>query len=105
MGFFGGSDKGKFNKVVMVSLGGTGARILGLVTREDFGSLPAGIGGDDRVAVYLPMSYQVGGFTAIVPRSAIEQVEMSMEEAMRFAVTAGMSTTRPGGEAAKKAGD
>jgi uncharacterized membrane protein len=104
MGFFAGSEKGRFNKVVMVNLGGTGARILGMVTRESFSDLPDGIGGGDRVAVYLPMSYQVGGFTAIVPRSAIEQVEMSMEEAMRFAVTAGMSTTKPGGEAVKKVG-
>ena len=37
------------------------------------------------------MSYQLGGFTTIVPRSSVEPIDMSMEDAMRFAVTAGMT--------------
>jgi uncharacterized membrane protein len=80
-----------FNQVVMVQIGDSRARVLGLVTREDFSDLPPGIGAKDSVAVYVPMSYQLGGFTTIVPRSAIQPVNMTMEEAMRFAVTAGLS--------------
>jgi uncharacterized membrane protein len=48
------------------------------------------------VAVYLPMSYQIGGYTTMIPRSAIQPVDMSIEEAMRFAVTAGMSAAQVG---------
>ncbi len=91
MGFFAGSEKKPFNQVVMVQIGDSKVRVLGLVTREDFSDLPSGIGAQDTVAVYMPMSYQLGGFTALVPRSAIQPVDMTMEEAMRFAVTAGMS--------------
>ena len=43
--------------------------------------------------MYLPMSYQIGGYTVFVPRNAVEPVGMSMNDAMRFAITAGMSTS------------
>ena len=94
MGFFSGSDKNTMRKAVMVTVGNTAVRLIGFITREDFGDLPAGIGGDDAVAVYLPMSYQIGGFTTVVPRSAIQPIDMSIEQAMRFAVTAGMSEVK-----------
>ena len=65
-------------------------KLLGFVTREDFSDLPAGLAGEGVVAVYLPMSYQIGGYTVMLPRSAIEPVNMSMQDAMKFAVTGGM---------------
>lgn len=95
MQFFTGSA-GRGNQVVMVtiSIGDVKARLLGLVTREDFESLPPGIGGPEDVAVYLPMSYQVGGYTLMVPREHVQPVDMTIDQAMRFAVTAGMSVSR-----------
>jgi uncharacterized membrane protein len=65
--------------------------LIGFVTREDFASMPAGIGGADVIAVYLPMSYQIGGYTLLLPRERVQPVDMGVEEALRFAVTAGMS--------------
>jgi uncharacterized membrane protein len=65
--------------------------VLGFVTREDFGTMPVGLGGPDVVAVYLPMSYQIGGYTVLLPRRLVEPVDMSVEDALRFTVTAGMS--------------
>jgi uncharacterized membrane protein len=94
MGFFSNSDTKAMRRAVMVTVCDTPVRLIGFITREDFGDLPAGIGGDDAVAVYLPMSYQIGGFTAMIPRSAIQPIDMSIEEAMRFAVTAGMSAVK-----------
>lgn len=94
MGFFAGSEQKTLNQVVMVTLGDTGYRALGFVTRQDFTDVPAGIGDDDTIAVYLPMSYQIGGYTLMMSRSAVQPVDMSVEDAMRFAVTAGMSTSR-----------
>ena len=95
MGFFSTSNDGKkrLSQVVMVKVGGTDIRLIGLLTREDFSDLPPGVGSEETVGVYLPMSYQIGGFTTMVPRSAVEPIDMSMEDAMRFAVTAGMSGT------------
>lgn len=48
--------------------------------------------GTDQVAVYLPLSYQIGGYTLLVPRSAVKPVDMSLEDAMRFTLTAGLSS-------------
>jgi uncharacterized membrane protein len=62
------------------------------VTREDFTDQPPALApAKDTVAVYLPMSYQIGGFTIFLPRSQVEPVDMSMEDAMRFTLTDGMS--------------
>ncbi|MNC92233.1 hypothetical protein D3C83_86210 [compost metagenome] len=38
------------------------------------------------------MSYQIGGFTVYMPRSKIEPIDMTIEDAMRFTLTAGMSS-------------
>jgi uncharacterized membrane protein len=38
------------------------------------------------------MSYQVGGYTVIVPRDSVSPVEMSREEAMKFILTAGLKS-------------
>lgn len=67
-------------------------KLLGLVTRMEFSDLPKGIGDDQSVAVYLPMSYQLGGFTVIVKKSQVELIDMTTEDALRFAITAGMNT-------------
>jgi uncharacterized membrane protein len=80
----------KFSKVVMVKLPGTEAELIGFVTLEDFAGLPLALG-PDKVAVYLPMSYQIGGYTVFLPRDCLRPVDMTLEEAMRFVVTAGMS--------------
>ena len=66
----------------------------GFVTRRDFSALPPNLGDEHTIAVYLPMSYQVGGYTLMLPRDAVEPLDMSVDEAMRYALTAGMSTAR-----------
>lgn len=45
----------------------------------------------EKVAVYLPMSYQLGGYTVYVDPSCIESIDMSVEDAMRHVLTAGLS--------------
>lgn len=91
LSLFAGSQKQQFNKVVTVTWGDR--RFLGFVTREHFDDLPDAVGGAGDVAVYLPMSYQLGGFTLMVPRDQVTPVEMSLEEAMKFAITAGVTAT------------
>ena len=86
----------------MVSVDGDNLRLMGLVTREDFTDLPKGISDEQSVAVYLPMSYQLGGFTVIVSRDKIRSVDMKVDQAMQFVLTAGVSAeskeaNHPGG--------
>jgi uncharacterized membrane protein len=78
-------------QVVLVRLGGTDLRIMGFVTRDDLAGLPPGMSEPGVIMVYLPMSYQVGGYTVLVPRASVQPVDMSFEEAMRFTLTAGLS--------------
>jgi uncharacterized membrane protein len=88
-----GNSRDRFQKVVMVSLKDD-MRLMGFVTREDFADLPAELAhADDTVAVYLPMGYQIGGFTVYMPRSKVTPIDMSVEDAMRFTLTAGMSSS------------
>ena len=87
-----GRDDAPAMQVVAVTLPGTSWRLLGFVTREEFSDLPEGVGAASEVAVYLPMSYQVGGYAVIVPREAVRPLEISREDAMKFILTAGLKT-------------
>ncbi len=78
-------------QVVLVRLGDTDLRVMGFVTREDLAGLPPNMSEPGMILVYLPMSYQVGGYTALIPRASVQPVDMSFEEAMRFTLTAGLS--------------
>lgn len=91
VGFFDASKQKEFDKTVMVTMGDDDTRLMGLVTREDFSDLPEGIGDDKTVAVYLPMSYQLGGFTVMVPKAKIRPVDMKVDQAMQFVLTAAVS--------------
>jgi uncharacterized membrane protein len=84
-------------QVVSLALPGN-LRVLGFVTRADFADAPAGLARTDEVAVYLPMSYQVGGYTVFVPKSACTAIDMSREDAMKFILTAGLKTASPAAE-------
>lgn len=91
-----GREDSEDSQVVMVTLGGTGMEIMGLLTRRDFSDMPSEVAGPDTVAVYVPLSYQIGGHTLLVPKSAVRLVHMSTDRAMRFMITAGMSTEPQG---------
>jgi len=92
IGFFSESKERAMRQVVIVTTGENNFRQIGFVTREDFSDCPQGMAADeDTIAVYLPNSCELGGTTALVPRSAVQPIDMSFQDAMRFALTAGMS--------------
>jgi uncharacterized membrane protein len=68
-----------------------GIEMIGFVTQTDEQRLPESFRDQDKVLVYLPMSYMIGGFTLFIPREHVRPINMSMEEAMRFALTAGIT--------------
>ncbi|HLF66636.1 MAG TPA: DUF502 domain-containing protein, partial [Gammaproteobacteria bacterium] len=61
--FAGGSKLNVQEQVVIITMGTPPMRLLGIVTRSDLDDAPSGLAEHDTVAVYLPMSYQVGGYT------------------------------------------
>jgi len=79
--------KSELERVVLVEFGP--GRVMGFVTQEH-ATLP-GIGTDeDLVAVYLPMSYQIGGYTVYLPKNRIEPTDLGVEAAMRIVLTGGL---------------
>lgn len=91
LGYFSPDRKKEFGQVVAVTLGGTGMQLVGFVTQNDVAQLPAELGQQDSVLVYMPMSYQIGGYAVLMPRSAVRPLNMSIEDAMRFILTAGVT--------------
>ncbi len=91
-GMFAGQSDHQGLQVVTVTLPGSNMRLMGFVTRDEFSDLPEGIAGQGEVAVYLPMSYQIGGYTVFMPRSQLSPIPMSREQAMRFVLTAGLKS-------------
>ena len=87
-------------RVVLVQFGP--GKVIGFVTAESDvmlrRSTPAG---DDMVAVYLPMSYMVGGYTIFLPRELVETTALSVEEGMRIALMGGVRNTVNGNSAAE----
>ena len=86
--FFTPKEQG-LGEVVAVNY--NGAEMIGFVTQTDQKKLPESFRQQDKVLVYLPMSYMIGGFTVFIPREHVRPIKMSMEEAMRFALTAGIT--------------
>jgi uncharacterized membrane protein len=75
------------SKVVLVKIPGQEFEQLGFVTREDFSRLPMQLTVEEPIAVYLPMSYQIGGYTLFLPRSCLTPLDMSFEEGMKLVIT------------------
>lgn len=81
-------------QVVVFRLPGHDAEMVGLVTRNHLAGLPDGFTQGDRVAVYLPMSYMIGGYTLFVPRTSVTAIDMTVEEAMRSSLIAWMTSRK-----------
>lgn len=69
-----------------------GVKVLGLVTRRTFEDLAcAALENDKQIAVYLPMSYQLGGFMVFIDADKAIPLNMSVQDAMKFILTAGLT--------------
>jgi uncharacterized membrane protein len=75
-------------RVVLVPFGP--GRLIGFVTSESGNALGAAYAAEDTVAVYLPMSYMVGGYTLFLPREVLEPTSLSVEAGMRLALMGGV---------------
>lgn len=92
--YFSPGSNSAMSKVVLVRIPGQDFEQIGFVTREDFSQLPLNPTVEDPVAVYLPMSYQIGGYTLFLPRSTITPLALSFEEGMKMVITGVVSRER-----------
>jgi uncharacterized membrane protein len=69
------------------------ARAIGFVTEEHLNPRMFGESEPDIVAVYFPMSYQIGGYTLYLPKSELEATQLSVEEAMRLVLIGGVTAS------------
>jgi uncharacterized membrane protein len=102
MRFFPSSGAGgDLKRVVMVPYGP--GRAIGFVTSESAASLGLGDQQADKVAVYLPLSYMIGGQTVFVARGLLEPTTLSVEAGMRIALMGGVQA-RPSQDDAGRPG-
>lgn len=84
-----GGKRRDLRRVVLARFGE--AQVVGFVTQDDASELGIVDANDDLVAVYFPMSYQIGGYTALLPRSRVLPLDLPVETAMRLVLTGGIS--------------
>ncbi len=90
--FSKGRGDSNLQKVVLADFG-QGKKALGLVTREHFEDTGVlSLKNNDRIAVYFPMSYGLGGYTLLINKSEVEHVDIPVEKAMSLALTAWIKT-------------
>lgn len=94
--YFSSSGKTSSQQVVILRIPGQPMELVGLVTRRGTEGLPEGFMAGERVAVYLPMGYMIGGYTVFVPAEWVTPISMSVEEAMRSSLIAWMARAENG---------
>jgi uncharacterized membrane protein len=65
-------------------------RLIGFITCSSVPFVPD----EELVSVYMPMSYQIGGYTVFLPKSRLQPLAMPVEDAMRLVLTAGMGSSQ-----------
>lgn len=68
-----------------------GVQLIGFVTSDN--AVKVLFPDQNKVAVYMPLSYQIGGYTLYLDASKITDLDIDVETAMRIAVTGGNSIT------------
>jgi uncharacterized membrane protein len=83
------SDKKKFDQPAMISMiRGSGIYKMGFITQKDLSS----IGVKDKIAVYLPHSYNFSGNLYVVDADLVEPIhDVSPADAMKFIVSGGVT--------------
>lgn len=93
--FIGQQGGHKENRTVAVEVS-PGVRMIGYVTRDVWDDLHTVIAKPGDVAVFLPFSYAMGGYTIMLARDKITPLDMTFEEGYRFVLTAYMISPQEG---------
>lgn len=87
IGAFVGEKKGFSKPVLVTLLPGSNIQVIGFVTRESLDNL----GLIDRVAVYLPQSYNFAGNLIVVPKEQVTPINAESGSVMAFIVSGGIT--------------
>ena len=85
-------EKKSFSKVALVTMPGTSMKVIGFVTSEEVEEVIHSL--KDHVAVYVPQTFQVAGFTFLIPKEEIEWLDIKPQEAMKFVLSGGVSSSK-----------
>ncbi len=88
--FFSNMKNKKDSITVLVDIPAMDAKIIGLITQEDFSNFDS-LNMEEPVLVYLQMSYQIGGYSLFIPKKNLTPLDMNIEDSIRFIMTAGIS--------------
>jgi uncharacterized membrane protein len=90
--FSKGQNQSALKKVVLITIN-PHISVLGLVTREDFSDLQLKFSiASEKIAVYMPMSYGLGGYTLLIDKSQLQPIDLPVEKAMSLALTGWIKT-------------
>ena len=92
LNFFSTIKERKDSITVLVDLPALDAKLVGMVTVTDFKKFDV-LDDEEMVVVYLQLSYQIGGYSILIPKKNLTPIDMSIEEAFRFTMTAGISSS------------
>jgi len=82
-------DKKSFDKPVLVTLSpGSNIQAVGFITRENL----VNIGLSDKIAVYLPQSYNFAGNLLVVPKDQVTPLTADSGDIMAFIVSGGVTS-------------
>ena len=86
--------------VVMVKLPGTEIELIGIITKQggQADDRMSSLMQDEQLAVFIPMAYNVGGYTIIVPRSCTRTIDMKPAEALQLVLSGGLGSSKAPGK-------
>lgn len=88
--FMSGEKEDDLEQVVMVSINGD-IEVMGFITQDHPETISSNKQDNDIVAVYLPMSYQMGGYLIYVSKDNIRPLDIPKSEALQRILTADLA--------------
>ncbi|MDA8793915.1 DUF502 domain-containing protein [Bacteriovoracaceae bacterium] len=85
-----GSNSGQqsMKRVVLYQKDHDDSLMIGLVTRDDLPEVSKFLDQDKGyITVYFPMSFMLGGFTILLPREKVIEIDLPVETAIKLAIT------------------
>lgn len=91
-----GGKASDLRRVVLWRMGT--AQLIGFVTEEQVNASLFGSEAANLVAVYFPMSYQIGGYTLYLNKDELRETDLSVQEAMRLVLIGGVTSQESGAQ-------
>jgi uncharacterized membrane protein len=89
MGLFSNNGKKDLKSVVSIEVS-PGINMIGLVTRDQFHDIPEVASSNpaaELIAVFIPLSYALGGYTLLVDKNKVKKIDIPVEKALSLAIT------------------